>query len=223
MMAAIHDDYAALSAIFTVWWRELQGLQAKSGKPIMIAGLPKKSDRQALAELRRIGIVDEGGMPAVDLARAISIPAFGILIGRLQSPKAISGTLKGWLAGDTMQLDPFAIAAATLARIRQDSGKEQLGATAKLLGDGFPETHVFAEPRFKRLLRCRDDWPDLMSQARRVGAILERQAPIGDLGASLVLWNSNPRIRRDWAFQYYQKNYEAADDSAAAPAPVPAI
>jgi CRISPR type I-E-associated protein CasB/Cse2 len=203
-MSSVPTDYATLATLFTDWWRGLQSLD-KNGKSRLIAGQPMPPDRKALAELRRINVIDEAGQSAVDIGRALSIPAFRDLIGRLG-------------AKDNDALEPSAIAAATLARVRTDTNsRHKAGTTARLLGatrsgeaDGEP---LYAEPRFKRLLRSRDDPPDLLAQARRVAAILEREAPIGDLAASLVLWNARPDIsnpiRRDWAFQYYQRDFTA--------------
>ena len=212
-MSTASHDYDVLAGVFIAWWRELQSL-SKAGKPVMIAGAPKPPNRKALAELRRINTVAEAGRDVVDIGRALGSDAFRDLLLRLNSSDLHpQSKVRKWLGERSPQLEPFAIAAATVARVREDSGgvSGRPGATAKLLGDGFPDTHVFAEARFKRLLRCRDDWPDLMAQARRIAAILERKAPIGDLAASLVLWNAEPRIRRDWAFQYYQKSFEAPD------------
>ncbi|MEQ1670271.1 MAG: type I-E CRISPR-associated protein Cse2/CasB [Hyphomicrobium sp.] len=211
-------DYDVLAGVFTNWWRGLQGL-SKSGNPILIGGSPKPPNRKALAELRRINIAVEGGQDAVDVTRALSIDAFRELVQHLRaSDLAPDSTVRTWLRADGMCLEPVAIAAAAVARIRRDTGgkSDWTGATAKMLGAGFPDDQVFAEARFKRLMRCRNDWPGLMGQARRIAAILEREAPVGDLGASLVLWNHDPRISRDWAFQYFQKSFEEPE------APLPA-
>ena len=217
-------DYNVLADVFTMWRRDLHSL-SKAGNPILIGGAPKPPNRRALAELRRINIAPEGGVDAVNVTRALGIDAFRDLVQRLRaSDLAPNSRVRPWLRADGMCLEPFAIAAATVARIRDDSGSKSdwCGATAKLLGEGFPEEQVLAEPRFKRLMRSRDDWPDLMAQARRIAAILERKAPIGDLAASLVLWNAEPRIRRDWAFQYYQKSFEEPETAPNAGSPAPA-
>ena len=206
-------DYDVLADVFKEWWGDLQSL-SKAGNPILIGGSPKPPNRKALAELRRINIADEGGQAVVDITRALGIDAFRDLVQRLRASKlGPDSKVRPWLRADGMCLEPLAIAAATVARVREDNGgkSDWCGATAKMLGEGFPEEQVFAEPRFKRLMRSKADWPDLMAQARRIAAILERKAPIGDLAASLVLWNAEPGIRRDWAFQYYQKSFEAPD------------
>lgn len=206
-------DYDAIAAVFVAWWRNLQSLHEGTGKPKGAPENPLAPNRKALAELRRINIVPVGGRDVVDVGRALGIDAFRDLVSRLKGSELHPrSAVCSWLEPDSAQIEPFAIAAATVARIRDDSGSAggRPGATARLLGEGFPEP-LFAEARFKRLIRCRDDWPDLMAQARRVAAILERKAPIGDLAASLVLWNAESRIRRDWAFQYYQRDFEAPD------------
>jgi CRISPR-associated protein Cse2 (CRISPR_cse2) len=217
---AANSDYDVVSAVFFDWWRELQSLN-KSGNPIKINGSPKSPDRKALAELRRINIVHEGSGDVIDVGRALGIEAFRDLVLRLKASDLHPGSkVRSCLnceAGKS-KLEPFAIAAATVARIREDSDTKssRCGATARMLGEGFPDC-PFAEARFKRLMRSRDE-TDLMAQARRISAILERTAPIGDLAASLVLWNDEPRIRREWAFQYYQKSFEAPRDEPESPA-----
>lgn len=224
------DDYKELAWICRSWWRWLNALD-KDGKPILFGGTEKPRDRAALAELRRIDVSDFDGMPMVDIGQALGVPAFRDLVLRLreavQEKKLSNGRLLRWLSEDNPELAPFAIAAATLARVREDCGGERAkrGETARLLGAPRSEgadkdDRLFAEARFKRLIRTRDDWPDLMSQARRVAAILEREAPIGDLGASLILWNADLGIVRDWAFQYYgQREFEPVEPSDAAAVP----
>lgn len=219
------DDYRELARICRTWW---QGLNARGD-----GGTQDSRNREALAKLRRIGVADAEGTSIVDVGYALGVPAFQDLLTRILRAE-VSKRVKGWLgaAGSAAcsepLLEPFAIAAATLARVRADSGGkgEKRGATARLLGQpraegGDNDARLFAEARFKRLIRTRDDWPGLMSQARRIAAILERKAPIGDLGASLILWNADPRVIRDWAFHYYQQEYRDADDEDQ-PQPAPA-
>lgn len=206
-------DYQRLHALFTGWWRELQRLD-ENGNQIKAGpyGNPLGPNRKAFAELRRIDTVPVAGQSVVDVGYALGVPAFRALIKRAGGADVRS------------QIEAFAIAAATLARIREDAGGERCGATAGLLGaprNQESKEPLFAEARFKRLMRTRDDWPDLLAQARRLGAILDKRAPIGDLGASLVLWNVDPSIRTRWAFNYYRGDLEAPDDEpqqAAAPA-----
>jgi len=200
-MANRPKDYVALHAVFTRWWHGLQGVD-RHGR--------EGRDRKSLAELRRINVVPIGGHSVIDVADAVGVDSFQRLI------KAVGGL------SVADPLEPFIIAATTLARIREDTrtGPADRGATASLLGmprsEGSTEK-LFAEARFKRLMRSIDDWPDLLAQARRVGAILEKKAPVGDLGASIVLWNADPSIRTRWAFNYYQGELEP--ETADAPKP----
>jgi hypothetical protein len=214
-----HNDYGAIYGVCTAWWRGLQRLD-DDGRPIISkgSGSPLPPDRAALARLRRIGVVALNEGEAVDVGHALGIPAFRELIDGLRWNLDDKSRAKRQLDAARPHLEPFAIAAATLAFIRADAGNgaKDRGATARMLGaprgeNASADERLFAEPRFKRLIRTRDDWPGLLSQARRIAAILEKEAPIGDLGASLILWNADPRVSRDWAFQYYsQRPFEAA-------------
>lgn len=223
-----HNDYKELAFVCRAWWRGLQSLD-KDGKSILIGSAEKPRNRAALANLRRINEIEGGG--AVDIGAALGTPAFRDLIRRLRTSlaegKFSNRRVADWLSGDDPEMAPFTIAAAALARVRDDSGnkKDTCGATARLLGaarseGGDKDDHLFAEARFKQLIRTRDDWPGLMRQARRIAAILEREAPVGDLGASLILWNAGsndpadrktPNIIRAWAFQYYQRDFEPVE------------
>ena len=226
-MSSPSDDYKVLADTFTSWWRELQDLDKKTGEPKKESNGHR--DRAALAQLRRINVTPgSDGAPLIDIGSAWEISEFRELIERIcRYRKTLKNIhVRKWLDGDTLTLEPFAIAAAALARIREDStpvdkGKGETlhkrGATARLLGAG--ESRPLAEVRFKRLMRCRNDWPDQMIQARRIAAILERRAPVGDLAASTVLWNAEPRIVRDWAFQYYQEDFQPAPVAPAASSP----
>lgn len=203
------DDYEIIADACTNWWRELQSLNP-AGKPIVFAtGGVKPADRAALAQLRRIGVIDLGGAAAVDVAGVLDVSAFRMLMARLQGLPIRNWQVARWLASKAEEWEPFAIAGVTLALIRADAGGNRRGATAKLLGAGDDEDRVFAEARFKRLIRTRNDWPGLLVQARRIAAILGKEAPVGDLGASLILWNADIYITRDWAFQYYQRESAA--------------
>lgn len=220
-MTLLNTDYDTLSKIFTAWWRSLQSID-KTGRAVPVGDAFKAPNRAALAELRRIGQVDESGFPKVDITRALSIAAFRNLIMRLRNEPSLSYVVKSWTDPEKPTIEPLVIAAVTLARVRSDLNlNDKRGVTASLLGasrgdaDGQP---LYSEARFKRLIRCRNDWPGLLAQARRIAAILEKQAPVGDLGASLALWNSDPHIIREWTFQYYQRDFQASANSEDKPA-----
>lgn len=201
-------DYDQIADICVVWWWSLQQRETPGGRHV-------SADKAALAQLRRIDIIDYGGAPAVDIGAALGIPAFRDFIRRMRGAQFRNSTIVRWLWDDRMTLEPFAIAASALAHTREDAGTGKLGATARFLGKPTKGevggNACFAEARFKRLIRTRNqDWPGLHLQARRIVAILGQKAPIGDLGASLILWNADPRIFKHWAFQYYQKDFEQA-------------
>lgn len=214
-MGKTPDDYATLQTIFTKWWRNLNQIDA-NGNPRLAKGTstPRPRDRKSLAELRRIDVVEEGGHPVVAVGAALGVAAFRALVAEIRDTNFRSQTVLAWCSTGNFTLEPFAIAATTLAGIRADAGSARCGATARLLGGDDP---IFAEPRFKRLMRSRNDWPDLLAQARRIGAILQKEAPVGDLGASLVLWNADPSIRTRWAFNYYQGELEPESNTAPLP------
>lgn len=220
-MSRSSEDYKHLAGVFTSWWRELRSLDDASGKPKRRNGVEIGPDRASLAQLRRINVTPgSDGIPAVDIGGALGVAAFRDLVSHVTALPLHSKHVRRWLANDTRTLEPFAIAAAALARIQDDSSsneKDVRGATARLLGAG--ESRPLAEVRFKRLMRCKNDWPDLMLQARRIAAILEKKAPVGDLGASIVLWNADPTIVRDWAFQYYQEDFKPAPTAPVASSP----
>ena len=106
--------------------------------------------------------------------------------------------------------------------MREDTRPDQ--TTAYRLGrgkDGDPVSddnpaRLMAEARFKRLIRTRD-WPGLLDQGRRIVALLGRDAPVADLGASLLLWNAGPRTIRDWSFAYYGVAFAGRDPDASDP------
>jgi hypothetical protein len=208
-----NSDYKVIAGAYAQWWRELQSLN-RAGKPMVLKGGGEKApDRAALAQLRRIDILDLGGVPIVDVAGVLEISAFRVLMARLAELPIRNGLVRRWLVSQGQEWEPFAIAAATLAYVREDTGRNGRGATAKLLGQprGEDDGRLFAEARFKRLIRTRNDWPGLFMQAKRIAAILSEKAPVGDLGASLILWNADPLITRDWAFQYYQRDFSPTE------------
>lgn len=211
-MSSPSDDYKLLAGAFTSWWRALQSIEDATGKPKRRGNVEVPADRASLAQLRRINVVaGSDGATLVDIGSALGVAAFRDLVSRVAVLPLHSTLVKKWLVDDRRTLEPLAIAAAALARIKDDissNGSDERGATARLLGAG--DSRPLAEVRFKRLMRCKNDWPDLMIQARRIAGILEKKAPVGDFGASIVLWNADPTIVRDWAFQYYQEDFSPA-------------
>ena len=117
------SDYKKLACVFTSWWHGLQSLEEETGNQIWIGQgqAIKAPDRKALAELRRIGVVEGSGSTVVDVGSAIGIPAFRQLIGRSNGLTFRDGSrVRRWL--DDRTLEPFAIAACALdARISCNS------------------------------------------------------------------------------------------------------
>jgi hypothetical protein len=212
---ATNDLRQMLGKICRDWWGELAAIDPKTGKEAE-KGWP---DRAALAELRRIASVSGSDGEHVDAAVACRSNAYVRLFRRLESALRVSG--KDWAIA-MVQRDDFpeavAVVAATLARVRQDTRQNQ--STAYLVGrdkkgDAISDDNsarLMAEARFKRLIRTRD-WPGLLDQGRRIVALLDRNVPVADLGASLLLWNCGPRTMRDWSFAYYGVAFAAPDAS----------
>lgn len=233
MSAEAKDDLRqTLGRICRDWWGQLAAIDPKTGEETT-TGWP---DRRALAELRRIGTVSGEDGEHVDVAAAAACrsQAYVRFLKRLEAALRKSG--KDW-AVRLAERDDFpetvAVVASTLARVRKDTRPNQ--TTAHRLGrgkDGNPisddnPARLMAEARFKRLIRTRD-WPGLLDQGRRIVTLLDRDAPVADLGASLLLWNSGPRTIRDWSFAYYgvafaghDPDVSDQDDAAGTAAPSP--
>jgi CRISPR type I-E-associated protein CasB/Cse2 len=184
MSTFAHHEFA-LRGVVQTWWRGLQGLNPGTGDEI--PGLEPK--RAELARLRRIATAAEDGQYSVALVDAFAVNSFLDLWRRV---------------AEVTQAEPedalaeyAAVAAVTLARVRIDAGRTD---TASMLGDP-RDTPVFAETRFRRLIRT-EQAANLFDQGRRITAILGATAPVGELGASLILWR-DPKVRRRWTFSYY--------------------
>jgi hypothetical protein len=131
-MLPIPPDYIPLAELFTGWWRGLQSLD-KNGAERKIAGQVLPPNRKALAQLRRVNIEEGTAIPAIDIVTALTIDEFWDLIGRLKASDKLSKEIRTWI--DQNDWEPFAIAAATLARVRLDTNSpHKPGSTAKMLG-----------------------------------------------------------------------------------------
>lgn len=197
MSTFAHQEFA-LRGVVQSWWRGLRGLHPITGEEIP----GREPDRGELARLRRVGEAGESDLPDVALVEALPIDSFRDLW------RKVAAKLK--VQHDDLLAEYAAVAAATLARIRTDAGR---GDTARLLGDP-RDSPVFAEPRFRRLIRV-ESAVDLLDQGRRIAAMLGGTAPVGELGASLILWDRDPKVRRRWTFAYYHLTDARADEPAA--------
>lgn len=183
-----------LTWICRTWWRSLNGID-KEGKEDR-----DRADRQARAELRRAGSVASDGGDAINLIRAFGVERFHGL------KRAIDAKI------DRIGEEKVALAAIALAHVEHDrmQGEDaEPPKTAALLGEGDPP--LFAEARFKRLIRT-DNPAELLPQVIRVVKILGKTVPVGDLGASLLLWG--PDVKKRWAFAYWQKKFIPAEPLA---------
>ncbi len=169
-----------------VWWQRLNGIGNDGVEN------RDQADRKARAELRRVGAAANEVGDSVDLIRAYAVDRFYYLRERVAA--------KGARIGD----ENIALAAVALAHVEKDAGDAI--RTAALLGEGDPR--LLAEARFKRLIRT-EQAAELLPQVVRAVKILGKRAPVGELGASLLLWGA--KVRKRWAFDYWQKSYVPAD------------
>ena len=189
-------DYSskAFQPIFSRWWRNLTDADNEG----------RNADRAALARLRRLDMIDSGQGPQPEIATALTHDAFRglyLMVGR--SPRWPTKQREA----DDWEVD-LVIAAVTLARIRADAPGQ---TTAGLLGGRDEEDRKMKQSRFLRLMRASTSG-DLFDQARRIANLLGGTAPVGDLGASLLLWRHDPGVRRDWARAYYGLDRSNSDN-----------
>ncbi len=205
---------AELAKICLEWWAALNAVDIKSGEPLK----GRKPARRAIAELRRIGTVDGPNGDQIDTAYAVSIQQDAGPPPYLDLRKRLKGMLAASRDEHARSMperpgfdDAVAVVAATLARVRE----HKYVKVSKLLGArSRDEAPLMAEARFKRLIRTTTA-PDLLDQGRRIVMLLGRAAPVDDLGASLLLWNSSPYVKRRWSFDYYDAEDMYADEPGA--------
>jgi CRISPR system Cascade subunit CasB len=154
-------------------------------------GEDRKGDTGALARLRRGGLQDAALEPATaDLYRSIK---------RFLPPAELVG------------FETAALIAAVLAHVRDHDGRQSVARAAGAAG----ETSARLSPlRFRKLLAARGA-TDCLIAFRRLVALLDKRANVGDLAVSLVEWNkedAGDRRRTRWAFDYYDAGALAPDD-----------
>ena len=171
----------SLAPIFARWWSGITDA-ANDGR---------NADRGSIAELRRIDLVDDGDGDQPDVTLAMTNELYRRIYRWIGESGARLPT--GWEAD-------LVTAAVTLAHIRKNAGAKT--TTAALLGGAEDKDRAMKEGRFLRLMRAATAG-DLFDQARRLAKLLNNEAPVGELGASLLLWRHVPAIRRNWARSYY--------------------
>jgi len=154
------------------------------------SGRGYKGDTGALARLRRGGLDGAALEPATaELYRA----------------------LKPFLRG--AQLDGFetaALVAAVLAHVREHDAR----FVARAAGAAGETSARLSTLRFRKLLAARGA-TDCLIAFRRLVALLDKRANVGDLAVSLVEWNkedAGDRRRTRWAFDYYDAGAPAPND-----------
>jgi CRISPR system Cascade subunit CasB len=106
-----------------------------------------------------------------------------------------------------------ALIAAVLSHVREHHSI----AVARALGPQQGEDDAILKPlRFRRLLSTLGD-AELLIAFRRIVALLNRRANIGDIARSLAEWDDCPtgdRRRTRWAFDYHSAGDAAPDNKA---------
>lgn len=192
-------DERAIRDVVRRWWRDLTDAAN--------AGLNRR--RGALARLRRIDLEEGPAGPAPDVIAAMTEEAFRDLCRAVEPHYSLHQ-----LRDD--RIEDLVTAAVTLARIRDEPRGPT--TTARLLGGRDDDGRKMKEGRFLGLMRAETS-ADLFDQARRLPDLLDGTAPVGELGASLLLWRRVPRIRRNWARDYY--GLDLGGRESAAPAATP--
>lgn len=142
----------------------------------------RKGDPGALAKLRRGGLQDAALEPATaDLYRR----------------------LKPFLGGGRFDdaYETAALVAAVLAHVREHDNTN----VARAAGATGDKAARVSPLRFRKILAARGG-PDCLIAFRRLVALLDKRANVGDLAVSLVEWNrdgAGDKRRTRWAFDYY--------------------
>lgn len=190
----VDDPMRTTASVFARWWSGMTDAAHEGAN----------ADRKGLAELRRVGLVDVDGVPTPDTIAAIEVSGFRRLYHDIKP-------LVRFGPGD-LETD-LAVAAATLARVRRNVGPAM--RTATMLGGRDEDDRAMKEGRFLRLMRVETPG-DLFDQARRLVALLNGEAPVGELGASLLFWRRTPAVRRAWARAYYHLDQTNKNESDSA-------
>ncbi len=203
------------------WWLNLMG-RSKRGDDGKFIRNPDKSvkdfdadgaepNRADRAALRRLARDTE-----IDLVDAWPINSFRNLDSRV----AKLATAAGWQLGEERRFRLVACAASAMAHVND---LPKIPKSMPWLLAGPEEDRVkkdykppFAEVRIKRLLRAKEP-EDLLQQMLRAVAILKREAPPGDIGASILLWDFMPSVKRRWARDYWQAAMPLPEDETQKP------
>lgn len=176
------------------WWHRLQGTVPETDAPGGSPVRPSGQDRADLAELRRCASLTEVACSA----------AFGRVARALKQARGGSDR-PDW------QLDRLALVVGVVARLRSDHAEALPVAMRRPPKDGDPERKPVSEQRFRRLLTSPDD-DDLFTGLRRVLPLVESRANLVRLSEDLFSWDD--RVRKQWAYRYYDTDLTADQDAA---------
>lgn len=180
-MKPAFNDADLRSALYQ-WWNGLTDMEN--------GGLGRR--RGPLARLRRLDLTHGPAGRAPDVVGAMMEADFRDLCRRIDPLWSLHDL------GDN-RVEDLVTVAVTLSRIRDNiRGK----SPAQLLGGRDDSDRAMKEGRFTALMRAETS-ADLFDQARRLPDLLEGKAPVGELGASLLLWRSQSWVRRNWARDYF--------------------
>jgi CRISPR type I-E-associated protein CasB/Cse2 len=193
-------DEPAIRRAFRAWWHDLTDADND--------GFNRQ--RGPLARLRRIDLADGPAGRSPDVIAALAEEPFRTLCNRIAPLYSL-----GDLADD--RVEDLVTAAVTLARIREEVRGR---TTAQCLGGPDDDSRVMKEGRFQALMRSETS-ADLFDQARRLPDLLDGAAPVGELGASLLLWRRTPWVRRNWARDYYHLDLGGRERVVAIAEPAP--
>jgi len=139
-------------------------------------------NRAQMAHLQRLRLTEYGDVSEPDVIKAFGIDAFKTLHAIIKPPREHEADL--------------VVVAYVLGHIRKTSDQHPAAA----LGQGDPPR--MNATAFTSLMRS-ETTGQLFEHARRIAALLEQSAHVGELSASLYLWRRAPHIRREWARAYY--------------------
>jgi CRISPR type I-E-associated protein CasB/Cse2 len=193
------DSHEQRTKVFERWWRELNDSDD-------VGERGERANRADAARLRRVGVIDTPTGPEIDVALALTIESFRTLYGRIRM-----------IGEDLFRREAdLIVSAVTLAHIRKRAPGR---STAEMLGVApGADQPLMSESRFLRLMRTRTS-AGVLAEGRRIAALLKDGAPVGDLGASLLVWLDDPVRRRTWARAYYGLSLPPAQNTPSTQTP----
>lgn len=204
----------AIGDVAFAWWAGL-------ARPDKDGAWTAEADRASFAKLRRLGSLAESDLNEAIIS-ALAEPAFfgrtQVGLGLLNRIAAIEGLARPDRARERAMIDlapRVLVAAIVLADIRKNSRALRVGKELREAQSGEDGVRDSARARFLRLLRT-DDPQDLLPQARRLSKVLDRKAPVGALGASLILWTDaalGRPIRKEWAIDFFSPSLRDQSES----------